>query len=67
MKLPPSLAQVPNIPLHEQTLEQLLLERDYWREKVNGATEWGAGYAFAFKQMKACERMIERKINGAKQ
>lgn len=65
MKLPPSLAQAPNIPLHEQTLEQLLLERDYWREKAYGATE--GDYVEAYKWWQACERMIERKINGAKQ
>ena len=57
--LPPSLAVSPNIPLAEQTLEQLQQERDYWRSMANSATTWGASYAVATDFARACQTWIE--------
>lgn len=59
--LPPSLAAKPEIPLNEQTLEQLRLERDYWQAKVDAATGWGAGYSAACGFLSDCNRAIARR------
>ena len=59
--LPPSLACVPNIPLSEQTLEQLRQEHAWWQAKVEAATEWGAAIGVAAKFASACEREIQRR------
>ena len=60
--LPPSLAVVPNIPWHEQTINQLQAEWNYWDEQVRGAPEWGVSFAFAMKERAACERWLEKRL-----
>ncbi len=59
--LPPSLAVTPNIPFSEQTLEQLVQERDYWQAKIDIATGWGAHLASCRENIRACEQWIKRR------
>jgi len=58
LPLPPSLAVTPNIPLREQTLEQLEAERDWWRAKLDGFSQWGAGVSATAGFLRACENEI---------
>ena len=59
LKLPPSLAVKPNIPLRMQTLEQLYAERDYWLSKVSNAESWGAAHNAACSFHRACVNEIK--------
>ncbi|MCP1200095.1 hypothetical protein [Notoacmeibacter sp. MSK16QG-6] len=43
--LPPSLAVVPNIPLDEQTLDQLRDEEAYWDARVKDAPGFASAKA----------------------
>ena len=61
MNLPESLATVPNIPLCDQTLDQLIAERDYWNHKVESAPAWGAALPVARSFLDACNREIRRR------
>lgn len=60
-KYPPSLTATPNIPLHKQTLEQLIAERDYWQAKIEGATSWGAAVGAAAEFRDDCQLWIDRR------
>lgn len=60
MTLPPSLAVKPNIPWEEQTLEQLIAERDYWADRVANAPGFASAKA-ADNFRKACEHWINTK------
>lgn len=62
--LPPSLAVTPNIPWSEQTREQLVAERDYWKAKVESAPGFASANE-ADKFRKACEWWIERRERAA--
>lgn len=59
--LPATLAAKPNVPLCDQTLEQLRAERDYWVARVESYTCWGAGLKFADSCRAACESWIARR------
>lgn len=58
--VPESLAVTPNIPWHEQTVEQLVAERDYWEACVRSAAGFASAKA-ADDFRKACESWIERR------
>lgn len=60
-QLPPSLAVRPNIALREQTVEQLIAERDYWDAKVRDSECWGASVVAANGFRTACERELSRR------
>lgn len=59
--LPPSLATKPNIPWREQTTEQLIAERDYWKNKIDTADSWGASLGAAMGFYKACLSELARR------
>jgi hypothetical protein len=61
LTLPPSLATVPNIPLHRQTISQLRAERDYWQAKLDSLPCWGAAVAAAAEFLKACDTELSRR------
>ena len=59
--LPPSLSNIPNIPVERQTLEELHLEAQYWRGQIAGARSWGAAVGAAQEFLEYCEREIRRR------
>lgn len=59
--LPPSLAAKPNIPLDQQTVEQLKVEREYWDNEIRSATGWGAAVGVAHEFRSACDKWIARR------
>lgn len=59
--LPPSLAVKPNIPMSEQTLEQLQAERDYWVKQVETAPGFASAKA-ADDFRKGCEAWIAKRL-----
>jgi hypothetical protein len=58
--LPPSLAVNPNIPMEQQTLDQLRAERDYWVKRVETAAGWASAKA-ADDFRRGCEAWIARR------
>jgi len=61
-QLPPSQRVVPNIPLGKLTTPELRAERDYWDQKIENATGWGAAVGFADSQRRLCDRLIETRM-----
>lgn len=61
--LPESLARVPNIPVEEQTIEQLKAERDYWQSIIDGAPIWGGSLTAAAEFMHDCNQELRRRKN----
>ncbi len=61
--LPPSLAVIPNIPVKDQTDEQLILEGNYWQQKIDKATEWGAAVSAAHEFLLECRVELRRRIH----
>lgn len=59
-ELPPSLRVTPNIPMSEQTLDQLRAERDYWDAQVQSAPGFTSAKA-ADDFLRGCEAWIERR------
>ena len=59
--LPESLAIKPNIPWNKQTLDQLIAERDYWNQKIEAGSPWGASTGCALEFRDACTNEIERR------
>lgn len=59
--LPPSLAVKPNIPWKEQTIEQLIAERDYWQAIIDAKGSWGAAVGASAEFRDECERELKRR------
>lgn len=57
-ELPPSLRVTPNIPPSEQTLEQLLAERAYWKARLDAKSGWGAAVGALGEMVSDLDRWI---------
>jgi hypothetical protein len=60
--IPETLSVVPNIPFHDQTVQQLEAELAYWQAKADGATGWGAGVGFAQGQADAARKHLASRL-----
>lgn len=59
--LPPSLAAKPNIPWHQQTVEQLQAERDFWQRKMDSKDCWGAALGAAAGFRRGCMNELKKR------